>query len=230
MTVQTSEGLPIYTPPPQFEPVGKKELDRSDFMKLFITQLQYQDPTKPMDSYEMASQLAQFSTLEATLKMGESMDRLLDYQISQNNLQLLNLLDTQVKAAGNGIVVLDGQARPAEFVLDQPAETCKVNIFDAAGNLVRQLDLGPQTAGNHEFVWDGKDSLGATVSDGLYSYQVDALTALGDIVGVETRVTGRVSGMEFVDEGAQLMIDDLLPVTVSDVIGVLETSSADISQ
>ena len=35
-----------------------------DFMKLFVTQLQYQNPLEPQDSSEFLSQLAQFSTLE----------------------------------------------------------------------------------------------------------------------------------------------------------------------
>lgn len=34
-----------------------------DYMKLLVTQLQYQNPLEPMDNSEMASQLAQFSEL-----------------------------------------------------------------------------------------------------------------------------------------------------------------------
>jgi len=219
------EGLPVYEPPAQFQPVGKKELDRSDFMTLFITQLQYQDPTKPMDSYEMASQLAQFSTLEATMKMSESMDRLLDYQVSQNNLQLLNLLDTDVQAWGDAMVVTGGRVRPAEFVLDEPAESCRVEIYDASGSLVRQLDLGPLAAGVHAVGWEGDDALGRTVADGVYTYRVEALTALGDSVEAATRMSGRVTGMEFGEDGARLLLDDRVHVSVSDIIGVTNTTA-----
>jgi flagellar basal-body rod modification protein FlgD len=34
-----------------------------DYMKLLVTQLQYQNPLEPMDNSDMASQLAQFSQL-----------------------------------------------------------------------------------------------------------------------------------------------------------------------
>ncbi len=98
MAVTSATDVPTYTPPPDFPAVGKKDLDESDFMKLFITQLQYQDPSKPMDTNEMASQLAQFSSMQATMKMSDGMDNLLAYQKSQNNLQLLNLLNTDVQA------------------------------------------------------------------------------------------------------------------------------------
>ena len=43
-----------------------------DYMKLLITQLQNQNPLEPMDNNEMASQLAQFSSLSQLEKMNSS--------------------------------------------------------------------------------------------------------------------------------------------------------------
>ncbi|HBS59470.1 MAG TPA: hypothetical protein DEA44_09405, partial [Firmicutes bacterium] len=39
-------------------------LDKDDFLKLMITQLQYQDPLNPMDDKEFIAQTAQFTALE----------------------------------------------------------------------------------------------------------------------------------------------------------------------
>ena len=40
------------------------ELGRDAFLKLLVTQMQYQDPLNPMDNSQMLSQMAQFSALE----------------------------------------------------------------------------------------------------------------------------------------------------------------------
>jgi len=53
-------------------------LGRDDFLKLLLTQLQYQDPLNSLSTEEFTSQLVQFSTLDSVLQQSESLDQLLD--------------------------------------------------------------------------------------------------------------------------------------------------------
>lgn len=201
--------------------VGKKDLKTDDFMKLFITQLQYQDPMKPMDSYEMASQLAQFSNMEATTKMSDNMEKLLDYQTSQNNLQLMTLLGNQAQVIGNGMGVVDGKASATEFVMeDVPYGTMHITIFDETNQPVWQQDIASRGAGTYEIEWDGLNSKGDQAADGLYHYQVEASDLEGAALEVEYRSTGKVTDISYENGVATLTLDGQIVAGVGSVVKV----------
>jgi flagellar basal-body rod modification protein FlgD len=52
-------------------------LDYNDFLKLLTAQLQYQDPTQPVDSTQFVSQLATFSQVEQSMTTNTKLDSLL---------------------------------------------------------------------------------------------------------------------------------------------------------
>ncbi len=49
------------------------DLDKDAFLRLLVTQLQYQDPLDPMDNTEFVSQMAQFSALEQMNNLNNTM-------------------------------------------------------------------------------------------------------------------------------------------------------------
>ena len=61
----------------------------TNYMKLLITQLQNQDPTQPMDNNEMASELAQLSSLEQLENMGGTFNQVLTSQQTQEATSLI---------------------------------------------------------------------------------------------------------------------------------------------
>lgn len=200
---------------------GRRTLSQQDFMNLFIKQLQNQDPLKPMDSFQMAEQMAMFSNVEALNNMNTTLTDLLAYQTSQNNLQLLGLMDKTVQAPGDKIAVNNGATRKTDFTLQGGADTCVIEIYDAAGSFVRSINLGAKPAGTYQVEWDGKDSLGKTMPDGVYQYKVEAKDHEGTLVPMVTNITGEVTGLDYTTGKALLSVDGFIPVDVSSISRVM---------
>ncbi len=70
-------------------------MDKDAFLKLLVTQLSHQDPTKPMEDREFVSQMAQFSSLEQMNNMNTEMKSLIR---SSEASQAYNLLGRTVDA------------------------------------------------------------------------------------------------------------------------------------
>ena len=53
--------------------VPTQTLTQQDFLKLIVAQMSSQDPMKPVDDTQFVAQMAQFSTLQATTSMQQSL-------------------------------------------------------------------------------------------------------------------------------------------------------------
>jgi flagellar hook assembly protein FlgD len=53
------------------------------------------------------------------------------------------------------------------YTLPNPA-TVTIDVFNAAGALVRRIDEGARPAGQHSVPWDGRSKNGAALQSGVY--------------------------------------------------------------
>jgi len=68
---------------------SNQTLNLQDFLKILLTQLQFQDPLKPMDNQQFMAQMAQFSTLQQTQQLTDRIDQLLSIQSATQSIGLL---------------------------------------------------------------------------------------------------------------------------------------------
>ncbi|SFM47643.1 flagellar hook assembly protein FlgD [Thermodesulforhabdus norvegica] len=186
---------------------GKTDLLEMDaFLRMFTTQLEYQDPLNPMQSYELASQLAQFSTVEQLTRANEYLDYASKYLSSINNAQALALVDRDVSGNTDVITVTGGVPVSLSYTLEEPGMVT-INIYDLNGKMVRSIEVGSLEAGTYEIDWDGKDYYGNQVEDGDYKVEVQLVTQTGETKTVYPDVEGNVAGMKFLSGLPYLILD-----------------------
>ncbi|CAB0151033.1 Basal-body rod modification protein FlgD [Pseudidiomarina piscicola] len=158
------------------QPASNSEEMRNNFMTLLVTQLQNQDPLNPMENNEMTSQLAQINTVSGIESLNDTMQNI-NGQIEANKaMQASNMIGRAVLVPGQRILVggEGTEITPYGFSLDQPADDVKVNVFNASGMLVRQIDLGSVGTGTQTFTWDGQMLDGNAAPEGMYTFAVEA--------------------------------------------------------
>jgi len=165
-------------------------LNANDFMTLFLTQLQNQDPTNPMESYELAAQLAQFTTVQELQQATTQLGNIQQYTAAVNNAQMATLVGKQVLAQMNTINVSSGTPTQLSYTLPSAA-TVTVTIQDSNGNTVYNTNLS-QSAGTYSVPWNGKDLSGNTVADGTYTCTVTAAGSSGTSITIQPYVQGQV--------------------------------------
>lgn len=152
-------------------------MGKDQFLKLFTTQLQNQNPLDPVKNEAFVAQLAQFSQLEATTNMSSSLNALVS-SLKGDRMMTGSALIGRAVAAPNAPAVLNG-GNPVSAVIDLPngADKLKVDIFGADGKPVRSVQLSQQKAGLASFTWDGADDAGKALPDGNYSMVATATVA-----------------------------------------------------
>ncbi len=79
----------------------KRVLGKDDFLRLFTSQLKYQDPLKPLESTEFTAQMAQFSSLEQLFNLNNNVERMIVFQQSLNNGIATSLIGRTVMTHDN---------------------------------------------------------------------------------------------------------------------------------
>jgi flagellar basal-body rod modification protein FlgD len=61
--------------------ISKNQVDYQTFLKLLVTEMKNQDPTKPMESTEYVAQLANFSNVEQNVRTNTKLDQIMQISV-----------------------------------------------------------------------------------------------------------------------------------------------------
>ncbi len=129
------------------------------FLKLLVAQLNNQDPMNPMDNAQMTSQMAQINTVTSVQQVNDTLKSLSTQLSSLQMLQGSSLVGHDVLVEGNTLALDPSGKTSAAIDLDTKADSVKIDILSAGGQVVDTINLGAQGAGRHAFNWDASGHL-----------------------------------------------------------------------
>jgi flagellar basal-body rod modification protein FlgD len=181
-------------------------LGKDQFLKLLIAQLRYQDPMSPMQGDQMATQLAQFSSLEQLQQINAN---LAGQQTSAGTLlgavqssSAINTIGHTVVAIGNQLQIGGADAASSvEATFAGAATKTTLHIFNSSGTEVATQALGAMNGGRQTF---NLGKLTEGFAPGTYTYSIDATDSSGAPVAVQTYTTARIDGVSSGQNGLVL--------------------------
>jgi flagellar basal-body rod modification protein FlgD len=193
------------------------ELGLNTFLKLMVTQLNNQDPFKPMENGDFLGQIAQFGSVTGLEKLNQSFDSLATSITSGQALQAGSLVGREVLAPVESGYLTPGGSLRGQVQLDQSSPAVTLRVFDQVGQLVREMPLGPAPTGGLNFSWDGMDETGNFAAPGLYSVRVEAIQN-DRPVDLRTQLFSRVESVDLRGRnGLTLNLEGLGPIDFNNV-------------
>jgi len=190
------------------------------FLKLLVTQMKNQDPLNPMDNAQVTSQMAQLSTVTGIDKLNVTLQALSDSMASSQSLQAAaTMIGHGVLVPGSGVDLANGSGYGG-IDLAQSVDRLDISIYDQAGALVRNMQLGAQPVGLVNWQWDGRNNSGVSVTEGSYTFTADAAQA-GKKVDATALQFGMVNSVSQDSQGVALSVGQLDGIALSQVRQIL---------
>jgi flagellar basal-body rod modification protein FlgD len=223
---------------------SQAQVNRDDFLRMLVAQLEHQDPLNPQDGTEFTAQLAQFSSLEQLISMRSALDRLVGelgaggpaggLAGAAGDLLAAGAIGKEILARGSSFEL------PAQATAGQPGGALPRISFDLAGHATRvelvlfeggtergRVDLGRRDQGRVDLPEDLAPAEQAALRDllaglpaGAYRYEVAARFG-EEPVASQSFVGGRVTAASLAGEDPLLLLGRV-SVPLSEVVEIRE--------
>ena len=184
----------------------KTELGQEEFLKLMTTQLQNQDPFKPMENGDFIAQLAQFGTVSGIEDVRTELQNLAGSLVSNQAMQAAGMLGRAVLVPTSQGVLNSGGTVNGAVELSNSVSSMNIGIYDQTGQLVRNIGLGSQSPGMVTFNWDGLATDGSAVPPGRYEVRAEAISG-GINEAYEVLIADTVQSVSLPSGGSSLTLE-----------------------
>jgi flagellar basal-body rod modification protein FlgD len=199
----------------------EQQLKQEDFFALLTEQLANQDPTKPVENDQLVAQMTSFSTAEGITQLNQQFTGFAASMTSNQALQASGLIGQDVLVAGNVGYKGAGEGISGVVVNEQTTQNLNIGIYNAIGELVKNIDAGTQPAGNIQFKWDGTDASGNDLPPGNYTVKAEG-EIFGEGVAIQTAINRHVDSVSLGSsaQGVVLNLDGDVSILLDDVIQI----------
>ena len=181
----------------------KTKLSNDDFMTLLLVELQNQDPTEPTDTEQILSQTSELASLESTDKTNKALEDLSKSMAASSGLSAISAIGKTADIGSDSISVSKDSDTTFELYFPQDIASGSISITDSDGNVVKTVSATKGESGVYSYTWDGRDSDGDRVDEGIYHVSADYTNAAGDTL--KTKVgTYPIESVRF-DDGKALV-------------------------
>lgn len=133
-------------------------LNKDAFMQLLVAQMRHQDPLNPADGTAMASQLAQFSSLEQLINIGDALRTQADGSAgivaAMDRTAALAMIGKTATVHDSTITVGDGATPWASVAVPSGGGALTLRVVDSAGRTVATQNVGVVDAGTQRVALD----------------------------------------------------------------------------
>jgi flagellar basal-body rod modification protein FlgD len=204
------------------EPKAKDSLGQNEFLKLMTTQLNNQDPMKPMEGGEFFSQIAQFSSVAGIQELQSTFTKVADAMFSGQALQASSLVGRNVMVESNTGQLRKDSLLEGAVELPSSPDDLVINVYNSTGELINNIEMGPQQRGVVDFSWDGKVKDGSYAASGEYILKAEARYGR-EYYSQQTWIKERIDSVTLGDglQGISLNMSDNSSVTLGQVKKIL---------
>ncbi|NWF66793.1 MAG: flagellar hook capping protein [Campylobacterales bacterium] len=163
----------------------KGKLQKDDFLKLFLKELQYQDPTEPMDNEKILTQTSQLATLEAQENLKTSLENMVSSFAASSAFGASNLIGRPVYLGDNLTTVKGSLGSDFGFYIPENITNLTYRLKDDKGAEIYSNSVTENIdEGYFPIHWNGKDKNGKQLTSGNYTVEAYYTNANGQSVNL----------------------------------------------